>query len=242
MNKRGITCLFPIQAQSFDLLYEGKDMIGKARTGSGKTLAFALPLIEKLRGAPGTSLSYGRTPRLLVLTPTRELAKQVGEDFLSVSPRLSTLCVYGGVGTHPQKDELRKGVDVVVGTPGRVMDLMECNALKLASVKHVVLDEADRMLDMGFAEDVNKILSAVPGMAGFSAGAKAVQFILFSATIPDWVRQMSKKHMVDPSMIDLVQGQEASLDVRHLVSAAPPFCPLHKGCLAANPPLFKESF
>jgi ATP-dependent RNA helicase DDX21 len=154
-----------------------------------------------------------------VLTPTRELAKQVGEDFLSVAPRLTTLCVYGGVGTHPQKDELRRGVDVVVGTPGRVMDLMECSALKLEKVAHVVLDEADRMLDMGFAEDVNKILSAVPGMAGFSAGAKAVQFILFSATIPDWVRQMSKKHMVDPAMIDLVQGQEASLDVRHLVSA-----------------------
>jgi ATP-dependent RNA helicase DDX21 len=246
LAKRGIMHLFPIQAQSFDALLAGRDMIAKARTGSGKTLAFALPIVELLRvSGAAAGAARGRTPRALVLAPTRELAKQVGDDFSSLDARLVTLCVYGGVGLFPQQATLRNGCDVVVGTPGRVMDLMEGGSLRLSTVKHVVLDEADRMLDKGFAEDVQKILSGVPGMgaaggsssssssSGSSSGsasgggggtaaiaasaAKTVQFILFSATVPDWVRAMARTHMVSPVTLDLVEGKATSLDVRHLV-------------------------
>jgi ATP-dependent RNA helicase DDX21 len=240
LRKRGINHLFPIQAQSFDALLAGRDMIARARTGSGKTLAFALPIIERLRAGGGGG-GARRAPRVLVLAPTRELAKQVAEDFSLMAPSLTTLAVYGGVGMDPQRAVLWRGCDVVVGTPGRVIDLMEGGALKLDAVAHVVLDEADRMLDMGFADDVAKILGNTPGMGKVTLGSgggggggaaaaaaapaaapkKTAQFILFSATLPGWVSNIARGHMERPVTLDLVEGKDSSPDVRHLVLMCP---------------------
>lgn len=215
----------------------GRDLIGRARTGSGKTLAFALPVIEKLRKMPSQPSTYGtrgRLPRVLVLVPTRELAKQVADDFVLVGTALTTITVYGGVPMDPQRAALWKGVDVIVGTPGRVMDLMEQGALKLDNVSFAILDEADRMLDMGFSEDVAKILDSVPSLKSYTAStkggntfstgtvAKDTQVILFSATIPPWVKDVAKKYMSNPLTVDLVEGAvSASVDVSHLVLQCP---------------------
>ena len=233
---RGITHLFPIQHRTLSHVMDGKDVIGRARTGSGKTLAFALPIIEKLRSLPppaGPSLSRGgsgRLPRVIVLVPTRELAKQVADDFVSIAgPFLATLTVYGGVPMGEQKNQLWKGVDVVVGTPGRVMDLMNQGSLRLDDVMYVILDEADRMLDMGFADDVQKILSGVPSLSAYSQAVgqgkdvkKSTQVLLYSATIAPWVKDVSKRYMNKPMIIDLVEGEvSASIDVQHLVCMCP---------------------
>jgi ATP-dependent RNA helicase DDX21 len=233
---RGILTLFPIQSRTFGPLLEGKDLLARARTGSGKTLAFALPLVERLRGK-GEAQRPGRQPRALVLAPTRELARQVADDFESLAGKkgatgaLSVLVAYGGVPLEPQRIALHAGVDVLVGTPGRVIDLLDGGSLKLAAIKHIVLDEADRMLDMGFAEDVAKILGAVPGLSGFGSsgsGAGAAetnvakpQVVLFSATVPAFVRDIARRHMASPLTIDLVEGEAASTDVAHLVCACP---------------------
>ena len=247
---RGITTLFPIQHRTLGALLAGKDMLARARTGSGKTLAFALPIVERLHASVIVGFVGGRAPRALVLAPTRELARQVADDFLSLagkgSKALAVLCCYGGVPLDPQRSALRAGVDVLVGTPGRVIDLIDGGVLKLNAVRHIVLDEADRMLDMGFAEDVAKILGAVPGLAGFgsfgdgaNAGAGAVaspdasasasasasvtkpQVVLFSATVPAFVRDIARRHMASPLNIDLVEGEAASTDIAHLVCACP---------------------
>ena len=134
--KRGITHLFPIQVASFDHIFDGRDMIGRARTGMGKTLAFALPIIERLlamRAAGDSAIGSerGRGPRVVVLAPTRELAKQVAEDFEGAAPSLAVATVYGGTSIDAQKGALWKGVDIIVGTPGRVLDLLEGRSLKL---------------------------------------------------------------------------------------------------------------
>ena len=137
--KRGVNALFPIQERTFDALYDGADLIGRARTGMGKTLAFVLPIVERLKLDAAASAVRGRKPRVIVMAPTRELAKQVAEDFLSVQgPGLVTLVVYGGTGIEPQKGALWKGIDILVGTPGRIQDLMEGKHLKLDAVKFVV--------------------------------------------------------------------------------------------------------
>lgn len=226
LAKRGVTHLFPIQAQTFDNLLAGNDLIGRARTGQGKTLAFVLPIVEQLRAQESQVNVRGRSPRVIVLAPTRELAKQVAEDFESMSGKdLTTLVVYGGTGMEPQRSALWRGVDIVVGTPGRVQDLMEQRSLKLDAVRFAVLDEADRMLDMGFSEDVQRIMEAIPAMKAFKEsgghGKKGLQTILFSATVPTWVREMSRNYMHKPMTIDLVEGESASMDVQHFVLQAP---------------------
>lgn len=138
LTKRGVLQLFPIQAQTFDPLYDGKDLIGRARTGMGKTLAFVLPIIERLKLDKEAATKRGRKPRVIVMAPTRELAKQVSEDFMSVQGSMSTLCVYGGTSIQPQKGALWQGVDILVGTPGRIQDLMEGGSLKLDDVQFAV--------------------------------------------------------------------------------------------------------
>lgn len=137
----------------------------------------------------------GRLPRVLVLAPTRELAKQVEKEIDESAPYLSTVCVYGGVSYNVQKSALSRGVDVVVGTPGRIIDLINDNSLRLGEVEYLVLDEADRMLAVGFEEDVELILEKLPSKR---------QSMLFSATMPDWVKKLARRYLNDPLTVDLV--------------------------------------
>ncbi|XP_017228720.1 DEAD-box ATP-dependent RNA helicase 3, chloroplastic [Daucus carota subsp. sativus] len=201
---RGITELFPIQRAVLVPALEGKDLIARAKTGTGKTLAFGIPIIKRLteddqeRGSQRRS----RLPRALVLAPTRELAKQVENEIKESAPYLNTVCVYGGVSYTQQQGALSRGVDVVVGTPGRIIDLIERNTLKLGEVEFLVLDEADQMLAVGFEEAVEMILEKIPVKR---------QSMLFSATMPSWVKQLSRKYLNSPMTIDLVGNQDEKL-------------------------------
>ena len=160
LKDKGITHFTPIQARSYELLKEGSDMLGRSRTGTGKTLAFSLPLIEKL--AAEEPRGRGRPPRMLVLAPTRELAKQVAGtlEYLGKCYGLEVATFHGGVAYPPQQRALRNGIDVLVGTPGRIIDHLSEGKLDLSEVGYAVLDEADEMLNMGFKEDVETILQA----------------------------------------------------------------------------------
>ncbi|XP_050394970.1 nucleolar RNA helicase 2 [Patella vulgata] len=157
LKAKGITYLFPVQTESFDIVYSGADIITQARTGTGKTLAFSLPIIEKLQ-LDKSPPKRGRLPKVIVMAPTRELAKQVSEDFQAYSTSLIVLCIYGGTPYGPQERVLRSGVDVIVGTPGRINDHIQKGNINLSEIKHVILDEVDNMLDMGFVEIVEEIL------------------------------------------------------------------------------------
>jgi CxxC-x17-CxxC domain-containing protein len=198
----GISDPTPIQAAVLPLLLDGRDVIGQARTGSGKTLAFALPLIEVV------------DPKLkkvqaLVLTPTRELAVQVAGviDELGAPRGLNTLMISGGRAFGPQRDELRRGVHVVVGTPGRVLDLLNQGAIWLDRVRFLVLDEADEMLDRGFAPDVERIIART---------TPDRQTALFSATVPSWVKQTASKHLHDPETVTIVPEPGEVTQIEHL--------------------------
>lgn len=138
----------------------------------------------------------GRAPRALVLAPTRELAKQVEREFMESAPMLSTICVYGGVSITLQQRQLQRGVDIAVGTPGRIIDLIDRRSLHLEEIRFLVLDEADQMLAVGFEEDVERILEQMP---------KERQSMLFSATMPTWVKKLSRKYLHDALTIDLVR-------------------------------------
>ena len=196
IKELGFESLFPIQAQAIMPLLEGKDVIGQAQTGTGKTAAFGVPMVQRLnreiRGVQG-----------LILVPTRELAVQVAEHmaWFSKYARIKVLAVYGGESINKQIHALSSGVQIVVGTPGRLIDLMERRVLNLGSVKIVVLDEADRMLDMGFIEDIEFILSKTPYDR---------QTSLFSATIDQSVMKVCNKYMKNPLKI-LVSKDEIAL-------------------------------
>ncbi|XP_071508487.1 ATP-dependent RNA helicase DDX50-like [Diadema antillarum] len=219
LKAKGINFLFPIQANTFIPISEGFDVIGQARTGTGKTLSFVLPLVEKLQQIPQKS---GRPPVVLALAPTRELAKQISEYFEFISPHLSTACIYGGTAYWPQESAIRRGLDVVVGTPGRILDYIRKKTLDLSKLRHVILDEVDRMLDMGFAEEVEEILSAAYN-TGWCELRELIttnpQTLLFSATVPPWVYQTAMKYMSkDLKKVDLV-GRErvrTATTVEHL--------------------------
>lgn len=145
----------------------------------------------------------GRAPRALVLAPTRELAKQVEREFMESAPMLSTICVYGGVAISSQQRLLTRGVDIAVGTPGRIIDLINRGSLRLQEVRFLVLDEADQMLAVGFEEDVEQILEQMPNQR---------QSMLFSATMPTWVKKLSRKYLHDALTIDLVRRSLSVLD------------------------------
>ena len=196
IEELGYEELFPIQAQAIRPLLDGKDVIGQAQTGTGKTAAFGVPMVERLD--PQVKRVQG-----LVLVPTRELAVQVAENIhlFAKYARIRVLPVYGGASIERQIRELLGGVQIVVGTPGRLIDLLERRVLDLASVKFVVLDEADRMLDMGFIDDINYILSRTPSNR---------QTSLFSATIDDTVMRVCNRYMRNPSKI-LVSKDEIAL-------------------------------
>ncbi|KAK7397055.1 hypothetical protein VNO78_18222 [Psophocarpus tetragonolobus] len=204
LHSRGITHLFPIQRAVLVPALQGRDIIARAKTGTGKTLAFGIPLIKGLtedEHAPSHRRS-GRLPRVLVLAPTRELAKQVEKEIKESAPYLNTVCVYGGVSYVTQQSALSRGVDVVVGTPGRIIDLINGNSLKLSEVQYLVLDEADQMLAVGFEEDVEVILENLPSQR---------QSMLFSATMPGWVKKLARKYLDNPLTIDLVGDEEEKL-------------------------------
>ncbi|KAJ0980501.1 hypothetical protein J5N97_008756 [Dioscorea zingiberensis] len=204
LEKRGITQLFPIQRAVLVPALEGRDIIARAKTGTGKTLAFGIPIIKQLTEEDqGRSISRrSRLPRVLVLAPTRELAKQVEKEIKESAPYLNTVCVYGGVSYNQQQSALSRGVDVVVGTPGRIIDLINNGNLQLEEVQFLVLDEADQMLAVGFEEDVEVILEKLPTKR---------QSMLFSATMPGWVKKLARKYLDNPLTIDLVGDQEEKL-------------------------------
>jgi ATP-dependent RNA helicase DeaD len=193
----------PIQEQAIPLLLAGRDVIGQAYTGSGKTLAFGLPLMECCD-------VNQRRVQALVLTPTRELARQVGGVLAELGRRagLSVALLYGGRAFAPQETMLNKGAQVVVGTPGRVLDHLRRRTLRLEQVRMLVLDEADEMLDMGFAPDVERILAMTP---------RSRQTALFSATTPPWVHTIAARHLVEPAVITSAVSQEAEPDIDHVV-------------------------
>ena len=179
----------PIQAQAIPEVLAGRDLIAIAQTGTGKTAAFALPILHRLAGAKTTVRA--RAPRALVLAPTRELAIQIADEFRAYGARLQLrlAVVYGGVGQKPQVDALARGTDILVATPGRLLDLMGQRRVSLDRIEHLVLDEADRMLDMGFIRDVRRILAALPA---------ARQSLLFSATMPRDVARLASDFLRDP--------------------------------------------
>ena len=203
LAKRGITHLFPIQRAVLEPAMKGQDLIARAKTGTGKTLAFGIPIIRHIveENSKNTPRS-GRSPRALVLAPTRELAKQVEREFCESAPMLSTVCVYGGVSISIQQRQLDRGVDIAVGTPGRIIDLINRGSLRLEEVHFLVLDEADQMLAVGFEEDVEQILQKLP---------KKRQSMLFSATMPKWVKELSRKYLSRPLTIDLVGDSDDKL-------------------------------
>ncbi|XP_058071624.1 DEAD-box ATP-dependent RNA helicase 53, mitochondrial-like [Magnolia sinica] len=201
LAKKGITKLFPIQRAVLEPAMQGRDMIGRARTGTGKTLAFGIPIIDRIIQF-NAKHGRGRNPLALVLAPTRELARQVEKEFRESASILDTICVYGGVPISSQMNTLDYGVDVVVGTPGRIIDLLKRGALNLSEVQFVVLDEADQMLAVGFDEDVEIILDKLP---------QKRQSMLFSATMPSWIRKLTHKYLKDPLTIDLVGDSDQKL-------------------------------
>jgi ATP-dependent RNA helicase DDX21 len=216
LKANGYNSLFDIQVQTFRPIRDGKDVMGKARTGTGKTLSFALPVIERLREEPRSE--RGRAPRCLVMAPTRELARQVSEVFSKVGPALATTCVYGGDSYERQGTAIRRGIDVLVGTPGRLLDHLERGNIKLNELRHLILDEADRMLDQGFVDDIEKVLKMVSEQAGSKP-----QMILFSATMPHFIRQTLDKYMPGYITVDTVgnSNNRTAVGVRHLAICCP---------------------
>ncbi|XP_067092026.1 nucleolar RNA helicase 2 [Osmerus mordax] len=217
LQARGVKYLFDIQAKTFNSVYDGKDVVGQARTGTGKTFSFAVPLVEKLQADPEDK-SRGRAPKVLVLTPTRELAIQVAKDFKDVTKKLSLTCFYGGSSYMPQLDAIRSGIDILVGTPGRIKDHLQNNKLDLSQLRHVVLDEVDQMLDMGFAEQVEEILS----VSYKKDSEDNPQTLLFSATCPPWVYEVAKRYMRGQyEHVDLIgkKTQKAATTVEHMAIA-----------------------
>ncbi|KAB5519221.1 hypothetical protein DKX38_023540 [Salix brachista] len=201
LAKKGITKLFPIQRAVLEPAMQGKDMFGRARTGTGKTLAFGIPILDKILQF-NAQHGRGRYPLAIVMAPTRELARQVEKEFREAAPSLDIICLYGGTPISQQMRDLEYGVDVVVGTPGRIIDLMKRGSLVLSEVQHVVLDEADQMLGVGFVDAIETILSSVP---------QNRHTLCFSATMPSWIKELVRKYLKDPLTIDLVGDSDKKL-------------------------------
>src|SRR3954469_20751933 len=197
--EQGYTTPTPIQLQAIPIVLAGRDLLGAAQTGTGKTAGFTLPLLQNLAGKATASHSPARHPvRALIVTPTRELAAQVEESVRTYGKyvQLKSSLVYGGVGMQPQVDALRRGVDVLVATPGRLLDHVQQKTVDLRQVEILVLDEADRMLDMGFIHDIRKILALLPTQR---------QNLLFSATFPDEIRKLASLFMKDPVTVEVAR-------------------------------------
>ena len=207
LSGKGITSPFPIQDMAIPLALTGTDLIAQARTGTGKTLAFGVPLLQRIvtrADSDYDELEAPGKPQALVIAPTRELASQVSDD-ISVAGKIRqarVLTVYGGTGYDPQLDALASGVDVVVGTPGRLLDLMDRGALDLRHVKILVLDEADRMLDLGFLDDVERLIARTHELR---------QTMLFSATMPGDIVGLARRHLRHPVNIRAESGEDSQM-------------------------------
>ncbi|MFO1407740.1 MAG: DEAD/DEAH box helicase [Steroidobacteraceae bacterium] len=209
VNELGYATPTPIQSAAIPAVRDGRDLLAAAQTGTGKTAAFALPLLERL-DIESPSPRGPRAPRLLVLVPTRELAAQVGESFEDFGRHLRQRCllIFGGVSPRPQIDALRQGVDIVVATPGRLLDHINERAIDVSQVRHLVLDEADRMLDMGFIRDIRRVLAALPPKR---------QNLLFSATFSDDIRKLAHGLLHDPLTVEVAQRNAPAELVEHRV-------------------------
>lgn len=219
LTEQGFEAPFPIQAMTLPIALEGQDIIGQAKTGTGKTLGFGLPALEHVIGPNDqgfNDLPVPGAPQALIVTPTRELAVQVCKDLEAAAAKLSARIgsIYGGRAYEPQIRDLKKGVEIVVGTPGRLIDLMNQRHLNLRQIQTVVLDEADEMLDLGFLPDVETLLQALPEQR---------QTMLFSATMPGAVINMARRYMVQPTHISAADPEDDSVikrDIRQLVYRA----------------------
>ncbi|MCM4171416.1 ATP-dependent helicase [Arenibacter sp. TNZ] len=203
LTAEGYTNPTPIQEQSIPILLKGKDLLGCAQTGTGKTAAFSIPIIQQM-AMDREANQQQRKIRTLVVTPTRELAIQIGESFTSYSrfTGIRNTVIFGGIKQGRQTDALRKGVDVVIATPGRLLDLMNQGFISLRDVKYAVLDEADQMLDMGFIHDIKKIIAKLPSNR---------QSLFFSATMPPAIVELSKKILGDFDRVT-IKPQQATAE------------------------------
>ncbi len=207
LEEQGYTTPTPIQVQAIPLILAGHDLLGGAQTGTGKTAAFGLPLINRL--SKQTAPNGPRKPRALVLVPTRELAVQVNDSMRSYAKhlRLSFCTIFGGAGMGPQVENLRRGVDVLVATPGRLIDHIERGTVKLDEIEVLVLDEADRMLDMGFLPAIKRILGRVPAQR---------QTLLFSATFESQLKQLALQFMRDPKQVQVAANNTIAQTISHI--------------------------
>jgi len=209
LQDKGYSQPTPIQLRGIPPVLEGRDLLAAAQTGTGKTAAFALPLLQRLSEAEHGPRGP-RAPRALVLVPTRELAAQVGESFQFYGRHLQqrTLLIFGGVSPRPQVDALRQGVDIVVATPGRLLDHAHERAIDLTRIRHLVLDEADRMLDMGFIRDIRRVLALLP---------TGRQNLLFSATFSEEIRALAGGLLHDPLTVEVSPRNTPAELVEHRV-------------------------
>ncbi len=215
----------PIQAQAIPAVLKGGDLMGGAQTGTGKTAGFTLPMLQRLSAVPSKRDARGRIAiRALILTPTRELAAQVEESVRTYGKYLplTTMVMFGGVGMQPQVDRLRKGVDILVATPGRLLDHHQQRTLDLSHVEIFVLDEADRMLDMGFIHDIKKVLAVLP---------QKKQSLLFSATFSDDIKALADKLLNQPALIEVARRNST---VEAIVQKMHPVGREHKKDLLAH--------
>ena len=201
VDKKGYTTPSPIQEAAIPVIVDGKNVLGRAETGTGKTAAFSLPIIQTL-----SKLGNKRHPSALVLAPTRELVEQIKDAFISYGSftNLKVLAVYGGVSDRPQKQKLAKGIDILVATPGRLLDLINQKAVMLKFISHFVIDEADRMFDMGFIADVTKIMNMLP---------KNKQTLMFSATLDREVMALADQHIGTYEVVDVANEK---VDLEHI--------------------------
>lgn len=195
VKAEGYTTPTPIQAQAIPLLLQGRDILGCAQTGTGKTAAFAIPIIQHMHQSNAPT-SGQRPIRALILTPTRELAIQIEESFASYgrNTRLRSQVIFGGVNQHGQVESLRKGIDILIATPGRLLDLMNQGFIKLGHIEYFVLDEADRMLDMGFVHDVKRVIAKLPLKR---------QSLFFSATMPREIVELANTILTNPAKVEV---------------------------------------
>lgn len=207
LSEKGYSKPSPIQQNAIPVVLEGHDLMASAQTGTGKTAGFTLPLLQKLSEGPKARSNHAHA---LVITPTRELASQVHDNVEHYSRHLNikSAVVFGGVKINPQMKKLRGGVDILIATPGRLLDLHQQNAIKFSDIKFLVLDEADRMLDMGFVHDIKKIQSLVP---------KQKQTLLFSATFSDQIRKLAKGMLRNPKEVDVAPKNSTVDSVQQLI-------------------------
>lgn len=209
IKEEGYNTPTPVQERAIPILLQGKDLLGCAQTGTGKTAAFAIPVLQQLYNNTTHSANHKKT-RALVLTPTRELAIQIADSFSAYGRHtgLKNVVVYGGVGQKPQTDALRAGVDILVATPGRLLDLMNQGFISLHNIEYFILDEADRMLDMGFVHDVKKIIAKLPAKR---------QSMFFSATMPPEIVKLSASILTNPEKVSVTPVSSTAETVQQTI-------------------------